>query len=74
MSEIFDTAKAIVRVHVTYEQACRRDNKPLCYYCLIPCDPRSREYRALRICSLCYRDLGPMETKPKHLLPKKEPR
>jgi hypothetical protein len=30
--------------------------KPRCQYCFIPCDPRSREYRALHVCTYCYAD------------------
>ncbi len=28
--------------------------KPRCRHCLISVDPRSREYRALRLCGACY--------------------
>lgn len=38
----------------TYEQARRSENKPICIRCYIPCDPRSREYRALTCCEQCY--------------------
>jgi len=42
--------------HITYEQARRRDNKPICQWCYVPCDPTSRTYRATRLCEYCYDD------------------
>jgi hypothetical protein len=55
--------------HITYEQARRRDNKPVCRYCYGPCDPRSREYRGMTLCPPCYRDEPlTITTQPKELL------
>lgn len=72
------TAKDIVRAHVrrTYGQARRAENKPICRCCFIPVDPRTREYRALRLCTICYAtELAPLTTKPKELIcpPKSSP-
>ena len=30
--------------------------KPLCRYCQVPCDRRSREYRGMTLCPQCYAD------------------
>jgi hypothetical protein len=54
--------------HVTYEQARRRENKPICRYCFVPCDPRSRAYRACQLCEYCYDEQPPLTTKPKEIL------
>jgi len=37
----------------TYQAARHRENKPLCEACYISVDPRSREYRAWRLCESC---------------------
>ena len=43
--------------HVTMAEIQYNDGyKPRCQYCFIPCDPRSREYRALHVCTYCYAD------------------
>lgn len=54
--------------HITYEQARRRENKPICQWCYVPCDPTSRTYRATRLCEFCYDDQI-IVTQPKELLP-----
>lgn len=38
----------------TYARVRSRDNKPICKGCFVPCDPKSREYRALTLCEECY--------------------
>ena len=54
--------------HVTYEQARTRENKPICRYCFVPCDPRSREYRACKLCSYCYLEQPAPLTQKKELI------
>ena len=49
--------------HITYEQARRRDNKPICQWCYVPCDPTSRTYRATRLCEYCYPSLESITVK-----------
>jgi hypothetical protein len=65
-------AEAITREHVrrTYGTARREENKPICYVCYVPCDPRSREYRGAGLCPACYD--APIIAQPKQLLPIKE--
>ena len=57
-------------MRLTYQQARSRENRPICRYCFISCDPRSREYRGMTLCSACYRD-EPLSlvTQHKELLP-----
>ena len=46
---------AQIHHHVTMAEIQYNDGwKPRCRYCFVPCDPRSREYRALRCCPVCY--------------------
>ena len=42
--------------HITYQQARWRENKPICLWCYVPCDPTSRTYRATTLCEFCYDD------------------
>ena len=51
----------------TYTEARRETNKPVCRFCFVPCDPRSRAYRALQLCEYDYDDLPPLTTKPKEV-------
>lgn len=42
---------------ITYERAKNRDYpKPICRYCFVPCDPKSREFRGMQACPYCYDD------------------
>ncbi len=38
----------------TYQQARSAENKPICFFCFVPCDPKSREYRATGLCPACH--------------------
>jgi hypothetical protein len=42
--------------------------KPLCRWCQVPCDPMSREYRAVKLCSFCYAEMPPIQTQHKELI------
>jgi len=42
--------------------------KPLCRYCQVPCDRRSREYRGMTLCPYCYAEMPPIHTQHKELL------
>lgn len=46
----------------TYQEARGQEGKPLCRFCYIPCDWRTREYRALQLCPYCYDELPPVLT------------
>lgn len=39
--------------------------KPRCVECHISCDPRSREYRGMNLCPICYLD-HPLDLHTKH--------
>lgn len=39
---------------------CALHEPPACRHCDIPCDPTTREYRAVKLCSQCYDELGPI--------------
>ncbi len=54
-------------MHRTYQQARSAENKPICRGCHVPCDPKSREYRAGQWCPVCY-DFQPIILKKKELL------
>lgn len=58
MSEIFETAKAIVRIHAheTYQQA-RAANwpRPTCVVCHAP-TAYDREFRGAGLCQSCYNE------------------
>ncbi len=41
--------------------------KPRCTYCFVPCDPRSRTYRASHLCEFCY-DEQPLIIQRKEIL------
>jgi hypothetical protein len=43
-------------MRLTYQQARYRENKPICTWCYVPCDPGSRTYRATGLCEFCYDD------------------
>ena len=58
--------------HITYEQARRRDNKPICKWCYVPCDPTSRTYRACTLCEYCY-DEQPLITVHKEIVCRTNP-
>ena len=64
-------AKAVTRFqHPTLADVQNNDGyKPRCVDCLGPCHPKSREYRAMGRCPSCYRDLMPLQTVKKELLP-----
>ena len=53
----------------TYADARRETNKPICQWCYVPVDPRSREYRGAGLCPWCYDELPPLTTKPKEVQP-----
>ena len=62
-------AKSVVRFqHPTLASVNNADGyKPRCRHCFISVDPRSREYRALQLCSQCY-DFEPLIIKQKEIL------
>ena len=45
--------------------------KPRCVWCHVPCDRRSREYRAVRLCPYCYDEQPPLTVTRKELLCKR---
>lgn len=47
--ESYETAN-----HANYPRATCRD-------CHIPCNPHTREYRALEVCEKCYGDVPPLK-------------
>ena len=59
---------AQIHHHVTMAEIQYNDGyRPRCRDCKISCDPRSREYRALRCCPICY-DYQGLNIQPKELL------
>ena len=59
---------AQIHHHVTMAEIQYNDGwKPRCRYCFVPCDPRSREYRALKLCTECYM-FEPIIIQPKELI------
>jgi hypothetical protein len=60
---------AMIQHHVTMADVQWNDGyKPRCLWCFIPCDPRSREYRATHLCEYCYDEQPPIQTQRKELL------
>ncbi len=69
MANYFETMKNITRTHTTLDSVNWNDGyKPRCRHCFVSVDPRSREYRALRICEACY-DFEPLIIQKKEILP-----
>lgn len=54
--DAFEDAQAITRhFYPTLASEQWRDGtKPRCRWCFVPCDPRSRTYRATHLCEWCY--------------------
>lgn len=50
-------------IRESYEQA-QHANYPrgTCRDCHVPCDPHTREYRSMELCSQCYDDVPPLKT------------